>query len=70
MEHSKVEPASEEEKAKLAEVLATVPEGPEVMVVSGGVVSGGVVGGVMNLFRMFAVARWMRGSTTPDLSRP
>jgi hypothetical protein len=34
--HWKVEPLSEEEKAKLAEVLVTVPEGPELMVVSGG----------------------------------
>ena len=37
--------ASEEEKEKLAELLLTVPEGPESMVVSGGVVSGG--GGVL-----------------------
>ena len=39
--HSKVLPASSEEKAKLAELLFTVPEGPESMVVSGGVVSSG-----------------------------
>ncbi len=38
--HSKVEFASEEEKAKPAELLLTVPEGPEVMMVSGGVVPG------------------------------
>src|SRR5215218_3220414 len=37
--HSKVEPASEEENANEAKVLLTVPEGPEPMVVSGGVVS-------------------------------
>ena len=34
-------PASSEEKVKLAEVLPTVPEGPESMVDCGGVVSGG-----------------------------
>ena len=33
--------ASEEEKEKLAELLLTVPEGPESMVVSGAVVSAG-----------------------------
>jgi hypothetical protein len=36
-----VEFASEEEKAKLAELLPTVPEGPESIVVSGAVMSGG-----------------------------
>ncbi len=39
--HSKVEFASLEENSKVAEVLFTVAEGPEVMVVSGGVVSAG-----------------------------
>jgi hypothetical protein len=39
MEHSKVESGSVEEKAKSAELLLTVPEGPESIVVSGGVVS-------------------------------
>jgi hypothetical protein len=34
-------PASSEEKAKLAELLLSVPEGPESMLVSGGVVSVG-----------------------------
>jgi hypothetical protein len=34
-------PASSEEKVKLAELLLSVPEGPESMVVSGGVVSAG-----------------------------
>jgi hypothetical protein len=39
-EHSKVEPASEEENVNVAEVLLTVPDGPEgSKVVSGGVVS-------------------------------
>jgi hypothetical protein len=38
--HWKVEPASEEENEKLAEVLFTYPEGPETIVVSGGVLSG------------------------------
>src|SRR5215210_8627010 len=33
--HSKVDPGTEEEKSKLAEVAVTVPEGPESMVVSG-----------------------------------
>jgi len=44
-EHSKVESGSEEEKAKLAELLFTVLDGPESMVVSGGVVSAGGGGG-------------------------
>jgi hypothetical protein len=38
--HWKVEPASVEENVKVAEVLVTVPEGPFVMLVSGGLVSG------------------------------
>ena len=38
-EHSKVEPASEEEKVNVASLLLTVPECPESMVVLGGVVS-------------------------------
>ena len=42
-EHSKVEFVSDEEKLNEADVLLTVPEGPEPMVVSGGVVSGGGV---------------------------
>jgi hypothetical protein len=36
-----VDPASEEENVNEADVLLTVPEGPELMVVFGGVVSGG-----------------------------
>jgi hypothetical protein len=39
-EHSKVEFGSEEEKPKVAELVLTVPEGPESMVASGEVVSG------------------------------
>ena len=39
--HSKVLPASSEEKVKLAELLLSVPEEPESMVVSGCVVSAG-----------------------------
>ena len=39
--HSKVDPASEEENVNEAEVLLTLPDGPELMVVFGGVVSGG-----------------------------
>jgi hypothetical protein len=39
--HSKVDPASEEENVNEAEVLLTLPDGPESMVVFGGVVSGG-----------------------------
>ena len=35
--HSKVEPASLEEKEKLTEAVSTVPDGPESMAVSGGV---------------------------------
>ena len=38
--HSKVEPASEEEKPKVTWEGRTAPEGPEVIVVSGGVVPG------------------------------
>ena len=38
--HSKVEFASEEEKPKVTREGVTAPEGPEVIVVSGGVVSG------------------------------
>ena len=38
-EHSKVEPVSLEEKVKLAEELVNVPEGPESIAVSGGLVS-------------------------------
>jgi hypothetical protein len=37
--HSKVEFASEEEKANEAEAPLTAPGGPETMVLSGGVVS-------------------------------
>ena len=44
-EHSKEEPASEEEKVNVASLLLAFPEGPESMVVCGGVVSGG--GGVV-----------------------
>jgi len=39
--HSKVDPASVEENVNEADVLLTVPEGPESMAVFGGVVSGG-----------------------------
>ena len=39
--HWNVEPDSDELNAKLAEALVDVPEGPELIVVSGGVVSGG-----------------------------
>src|SRR5215208_8476981 len=39
--HWKVEFGSEEEKVNVATLLLTVPEGPESMVVSGGVVSVG-----------------------------
>jgi hypothetical protein len=38
-EHWNVDPASLEEKPKLAEVELVVPDGPEVIVVAGGVVS-------------------------------
>jgi hypothetical protein len=41
--HLKPAPLSLEEKPKLAEVLSTVPEGPEVMVVSGTVGGGAAV---------------------------
>ena len=45
--HSNVEPLSEEEKLKLADVFRVVlpADGPEVIVVSGGVVSAGGGGG-------------------------
>ena len=38
--HSNVEPVSVEVNVKLADALVTVPLGPPVIVVSGGVVSG------------------------------
>ena len=41
MEHSKVDPASEEEKLNVALFCFVAPEGPESMVVSGGMVSCG-----------------------------
>ena len=46
MRHSNVEPDSDEAKEKLPESLAAVPLGPDMMVVSGGVVSdaGGLLG--------------------------
>jgi hypothetical protein len=43
--HSKLEPDSVEANEKLAEVEAVVPEGPELIEVSGGVVSGGGAAG-------------------------
>jgi hypothetical protein len=39
--HWKVDPASVELNAKLAEPVVDVPDGPDVIVVSGAVVSGG-----------------------------
>jgi hypothetical protein len=39
--HSKLEPDSVDVNEKLAEVEVVVPEGPELIEVSGGVVSGG-----------------------------
>jgi hypothetical protein len=47
--HSNVEPLSEEEKPKLADVEPVVlpSDGPELIVVSGGVVSAGGGGGVV-----------------------
>ena len=42
-EHWKLEPLSVAEKARLAVVAVVVPEGPELIVVSGGVVSAGGV---------------------------
>jgi hypothetical protein len=47
MRHSKLEPGSFEENVKLAESVATVPDGPESIVVSGGIRSsdaGGFLG--------------------------
>jgi hypothetical protein len=41
MRHWNVEPLSDEEKPKVAESLVDVPDGPELIVVSGAVVSGG-----------------------------
>ena len=37
--HSNVDPASEEENEKLAELVEIVPDGPESIVVCGGVMS-------------------------------
>ena len=64
--HSKVEPVSDDVKAKLAEPVATVPDGPELIVVSGAVVSGGgggtatvqvVLAGDASVFAAASVAR-------------
>jgi hypothetical protein len=62
--HWNVEPVSVEVNPKLAELLVTVPDGPELIVVSGGVVSGGGtltvhvrVAGVASVFEAASVAR-------------
>ena len=62
--HWNVEPVSDEVNAKLAELEVTVPDGPELIVVSGGVVSGGGtftvhvrVAGVASVFAAASVAR-------------
>ncbi len=62
--HSNVDPASEEENVKLAELVLIVPDGPESIVVSGGVVSDGGavltvnvrVAGVVSVFPAASVA--------------
>ncbi len=60
--HSKLEPDSVEAKEKLAEVEVVVPEGPELIEVSGGVVSG--AGGTST------VQLWLAadGSVLPEVS--
>jgi hypothetical protein len=63
MRHSKLEPFSLALKLKLAEVAPVDPEGPESIVVSGGVVSAGGGGGVKVQFRLAGV-----GSVLPALS--
>ena len=64
-EHWKVEPVSVEVKAKLAAVSATVPVGPDVIVVSGAVVSAAWivhvrVAGVPSTFPAASIARTLK----------
>jgi len=64
--HSKVEFASEEEKVNVALFCFMVPEGPESMVVSGGVVSaGGGATAVVNVQVLFAASALPAESLAP-----
>ena len=65
MEHSKVDPASEEEKAKFAELLLVIPGGSESMVVSGGVVSCGGAAAVLKDHVLSAASGLPARSFTP-----
>ena len=58
--HLKVEPAFEDEKVKVAEVLATVPTGPEPMVVSD-------AAAVVKVQLLFAPRALPLASLTPEL---
>ena len=66
--HSKLEPGSVEEKEKLALVEVVVPDGPEPIVVSGGVVSGGGVSEVDGVGSTAQVSAAGDGSTFPEAS--
>lgn len=61
--HSNVEPSSLEVNSKVADVEVTVPDGPEVMVTTGGVVSGGG-GGSDGGAEGADVMPWFRRSTS------
>ena len=64
-EHSKVEPASEEEKPNVAELLLVIAGGPESMVVSGGVVSCGRAAAVLKDHVLSAASGLPARSFTP-----
>ena len=64
-EHSKVEPDSEDEKENVALFCFVVPEGPESMVVSGGVVSCGGAAVVLKDHVMSAASGLPARSFTP-----
>jgi acyl-coenzyme A thioesterase PaaI-like protein len=64
--HPKVEFDSDDEKVKLADVVVTVPDGPEPIDVSGGVVSGGAAAVVKDQVLSLVIATPVR-SLTPVL---
>jgi hypothetical protein len=63
--HSKLEKDSVEVNPKLADVELVVPEGPELIEVSGGVVSGGGISGAGSTVQVSLAGV---GSTLPELS--
>jgi hypothetical protein len=56
MRHSNVDPLSDDVNPKLAEPLVEVPDGPELIVVSGAVTSGGLA--TVHV-RLAGVASWL-----------